>query len=319
MTTSEAADIFVPHAFEEQQVDLGEIRMNYATTGSPELPALLLIPAQTESWWGYEDGDAAAGGALPGLRRRPARPGPLDAHAGPLHARQHGQRPRPLHRPRDRAADDRRGQLLRRRARGLALGLREAGSGAGRRVRGPAALRLRGGPRLRALDPPGGGPDVRHRSTSGWATSGRSATGPGCRPRSRDELPGYMLRALGPMRLGSPPDPANAGRAAAEHQGVRPRVGAGVLDRDGRRELRPRAHARRREGADARSPTTSATSTRRPAASWARSPRSRSRRVRGARHRRGAAVRAPRRARLAHAMHRHDPGLYARTIAGWEV
>ena len=43
---------------------------------------------------------AAAGGALPGLRRRPARPGPLDAHAGPLHARQHGQRPRPLHRPR---------------------------------------------------------------------------------------------------------------------------------------------------------------------------------------------------------------------------
>ena len=35
MTTSEAADIFVPHAFEEQQVDLGEIRMNYATTGRP--------------------------------------------------------------------------------------------------------------------------------------------------------------------------------------------------------------------------------------------------------------------------------------------
>src|SRR3954447_26220486 len=55
MTTSEAADIFVPHAFEEQQVDLGEIRMNYATTGSSEGPALLLIPSQTESWWGYED------------------------------------------------------------------------------------------------------------------------------------------------------------------------------------------------------------------------------------------------------------------------
>jgi hypothetical protein len=58
LTTFEAADradIFVPHAYEEQQVDLGEIRMNYATTGSSERPALLLIPSQTESWWGYED------------------------------------------------------------------------------------------------------------------------------------------------------------------------------------------------------------------------------------------------------------------------
>jgi hypothetical protein len=52
LTTFEAADradIFVPHAYEEQQVDLGEIRMNYATTGSSERPALLLIPSQTES------------------------------------------------------------------------------------------------------------------------------------------------------------------------------------------------------------------------------------------------------------------------------
>ncbi|MBE8517427.1 alpha/beta hydrolase [Amycolatopsis sp. H6(2020)] len=28
--------------------------MNYAVTGDPDKPALLLIPAQTESWWGYE-------------------------------------------------------------------------------------------------------------------------------------------------------------------------------------------------------------------------------------------------------------------------
>jgi pimeloyl-ACP methyl ester carboxylesterase len=47
-------DRFVPHAFAEQRVDLGEVRMNYATAGAPELPALLLIPGQTESWWGYE-------------------------------------------------------------------------------------------------------------------------------------------------------------------------------------------------------------------------------------------------------------------------
>lgn len=29
--------------------------MNYVTLGSPDRPALLLVPAQTESWWGYEE------------------------------------------------------------------------------------------------------------------------------------------------------------------------------------------------------------------------------------------------------------------------
>ena len=45
---------FVPHAYEERSADLGEVQMNYAETGSPSNPALLLIPGQTESWWGYE-------------------------------------------------------------------------------------------------------------------------------------------------------------------------------------------------------------------------------------------------------------------------
>ena len=48
------SEIFVSHAFEEHLVDLGEVRMNYATAGDPDLPALLLIPSQTESWWGHE-------------------------------------------------------------------------------------------------------------------------------------------------------------------------------------------------------------------------------------------------------------------------
>jgi pimeloyl-ACP methyl ester carboxylesterase len=48
------AGTFVPHGFEEHTADLGEIRMNYAVSGAPGLPALLLIPGQTESWWGYE-------------------------------------------------------------------------------------------------------------------------------------------------------------------------------------------------------------------------------------------------------------------------
>lgn len=45
---------FVPHAYEERSVDLGEVAMNHTVVGDPGRPALLLIPGQTESWWGYE-------------------------------------------------------------------------------------------------------------------------------------------------------------------------------------------------------------------------------------------------------------------------
>ncbi|MFI6767828.1 alpha/beta fold hydrolase [Streptomyces sp. NPDC050355] len=57
MALSEAADrpgTFVPHSFNEQLVDLGEIRMNYVAEGDPSSPALLLIPGQSNSWWNYE-------------------------------------------------------------------------------------------------------------------------------------------------------------------------------------------------------------------------------------------------------------------------
>ena len=47
-------ETYVMHAFPEQLADLGEVRMNYATAGDASSPALLLIPGQTESWWGYE-------------------------------------------------------------------------------------------------------------------------------------------------------------------------------------------------------------------------------------------------------------------------
>ncbi|MBV9819631.1 MAG: alpha/beta hydrolase [Solirubrobacterales bacterium] len=49
------ADIFVTHAYREDLVDLGEVRMNYAVAGSVGQPALLLLPAQVQSWWSYED------------------------------------------------------------------------------------------------------------------------------------------------------------------------------------------------------------------------------------------------------------------------
>ena len=48
------AETYVAHGIAENLVDLGEVQMNYATLGAASSPALLLIPGQTESWWGYE-------------------------------------------------------------------------------------------------------------------------------------------------------------------------------------------------------------------------------------------------------------------------
>ena len=47
-------DVFVKHAYEEHTVNLGEVVMNYVVSGRATSPALLLIPGQTESWWGFE-------------------------------------------------------------------------------------------------------------------------------------------------------------------------------------------------------------------------------------------------------------------------
>ena len=47
-------NVFVSHAYPEQTINLGEVTMNYAVSGSSDKPALLLIPGQTESWWGFE-------------------------------------------------------------------------------------------------------------------------------------------------------------------------------------------------------------------------------------------------------------------------
>ena len=47
-------DTYVAHALPEQVVDLGEVQLNHVAVGDPSAPALLLVPGQTESWWGYE-------------------------------------------------------------------------------------------------------------------------------------------------------------------------------------------------------------------------------------------------------------------------
>jgi pimeloyl-ACP methyl ester carboxylesterase len=47
-------ETYVAHGISEHVVDLGEVELNYASIGDRSLPALLLVPGQTESWWGYE-------------------------------------------------------------------------------------------------------------------------------------------------------------------------------------------------------------------------------------------------------------------------
>jgi pimeloyl-ACP methyl ester carboxylesterase len=45
---------YIQHQYEEHLFDTGDAILNYATTGSPDKPAIVLVPGQTESWWGYE-------------------------------------------------------------------------------------------------------------------------------------------------------------------------------------------------------------------------------------------------------------------------
>jgi hypothetical protein len=40
---------YTTHKYDEQLFDTGDAVINYATTGSPEKPAIVLVPGQTES------------------------------------------------------------------------------------------------------------------------------------------------------------------------------------------------------------------------------------------------------------------------------
>jgi hypothetical protein len=48
LEASDHPELFVAHGFEEHLVDLGEVRLNYATAGRPDRPAMLLVPGQSE-------------------------------------------------------------------------------------------------------------------------------------------------------------------------------------------------------------------------------------------------------------------------------
>lgn len=45
---------YISHSYTEQVVDLGEVKMNYTVAGPVDACALLLVPGQAESWWGYQ-------------------------------------------------------------------------------------------------------------------------------------------------------------------------------------------------------------------------------------------------------------------------
>src|SRR5271157_4115012 len=44
---------YVDHGHDERLFDSGEVELNHVVVGDATKPALLLIPGQTESWWGY--------------------------------------------------------------------------------------------------------------------------------------------------------------------------------------------------------------------------------------------------------------------------
>lgn len=117
---------YVPHAFAEQTIDTGETVINYAVAGTPDKPALLLIPGQTESWWGYEkamdllkDHFQAFAVDLRGQGRSSRTPGRYTP-------RQLRQRLGAIHHACDSPSRNRKRPFVRRRGRRMALRLRHA-------------------------------------------------------------------------------------------------------------------------------------------------------------------------------------------------
>ena len=148
-------DTYVDHGHDERLFDTGEVRLNHVVVGDADRPALLLVPGQTESWWGYE-------AALPllaehfqcfavdlrGQGRSTRTPGryTLDNFGNDLVRFVDGVIGRPTIVS---------GLSSGRRPVGLAVGLRQAGPDRRRPLRGPAAVRLRGEHLDRATAPAG--------------------------------------------------------------------------------------------------------------------------------------------------------------------
>ena len=152
---------YIPHTIPEQRFDTGVVEINYAVAGREDQPALLLIPGQSESWWGCEP-------AMPLLAQRFQAfavdlrgQGRFHANARSLHARQHGQQPCPFHRRRHPTPHHRQWAIVGRRAIRVALGLYKTRPDPRRALRRSTALPLRGRHLVRPISPPGRRSDVR--------------------------------------------------------------------------------------------------------------------------------------------------------------
>jgi hypothetical protein len=91
LEAEDRADTFVAHAYDEHIVDVGEVRLNYSVLEEPTQPALLLVPAQSESWWGYEDVMPLLAEHFQVYGSRLTWPGSIDLDSRALHRGQHGQ------------------------------------------------------------------------------------------------------------------------------------------------------------------------------------------------------------------------------------
>ena len=279
--------------------------MNYATAGDASTPALLLHPRPDRVVVGLRGGDAAARRALPGLRRRPPRPGPQHAHARSLHARQHGQRPRPLHRRGHRPADDRERPVLGRRALGVAVGVRQARSGRRRLLRGPAAVRVGGAAGDRPRHPPVDRPDVRPLEHLPRRPVVDRRVGRDARRRARPAAGvdgGVPDRRRAARRTSRSTTPSGAGRSGPARS---------------RRRATTSGCCAASRCRTCCSRTTSASSTRRPACSWVRSPTCRPSGCRSSCAR--PACRSTYRSfpTVGHSMHGTEPDLYVDTLLDW--
>ncbi len=261
------ADTFIPHAFDEQFVDLGEIRMNYATAGAAESPALLLVPAQTESWWGYEQ-------AIGLLAEH------FQVHAVDLRGQGRSTRT-----PGRYTLDNMGNDLVRfidlvigrptivsgnssGGRGGLAGRLRQAGPGVRGRVRRPSALLLRA--------QSGGGESIRQAigpmfaSVSKWLGDQWSiGDWAGMQAAIPTELPPYVLIALQRMRMGARLTEAPPDEPPQNMKEYDPEWARSFWKRRGRRWVRSPSACSPASRCRCCSPITSERSTPIPAASWA--------------------------------------------------
>ena len=225
----------------EQLVDLGEVEMNYATLGDQSSPALLLIPGQTESWWGYEK-------ALPLLAEH------FEAFAVDLRGQGRSSRT-----PGRYTLDNFGNDLV--RFIDLVIGRPTIVSGlsSGGVLSAWLSAYAKPGQVVAALyeDPPLFASEVRPATAPGinqgigamfalWSTYLGDQWSIGAWDAMREAAPERLPEWLKAVPF--------ARRAIPEPQGIRPRVGTRVLDRNGRGVVRSRTHAAQRQGAGAAHP-----------------------------------------------------------------